>query len=78
MTKPNHIKLYLPELSPAAAYALSELAIELARLVERHYADEIRSHLYAKGQEALEMERIEAQIEQLRDDDPDPDDPIPF
>jgi hypothetical protein len=72
------IRLLMPDLSPSAAYAVSLWINELAHQVETYYADEIRTHTYAKGREALEMEKIELQIEQNRESEEEPDDPIPF
>ena len=78
MTRKTPIKLIMPDLSPKAAYAFSQWMSELARQVEDHYTDEIRSHMYTTGRDVLEMDRIEAQIELLEDLEEDPDDPIPF
>ncbi len=72
------IRLVMPDLSPRAAYALSQWMNELAHQIADYYADEIRTHTYVKGREALEMEKIDAQIEQNRVSEDDPDDPIPF
>jgi surfactin synthase thioesterase subunit len=77
MKTKSHIKLFMPPLSPAAAYAFAQWTAELARQVELYYTEEIRTHQYIKGEEALELERMETQIEQERDSE-DPDDPIPF
>ena len=78
MRTKTHIRLMMPDLSPKAAYAFSDWMNELAREVACYYADEIQTHLYAKGREAVEMDKIEAQIELNREMEDDPDDPIPF
>ena len=76
MKTKTHIKVFMPRLSPEAAHALTQWTSELARQMAVYYDEEIQSHLYKKGKEAVEMERIEDQIEQERESDPD--DPIPF
>jgi hypothetical protein len=78
MKTQTHIKLFMPKLSPEAAYALTDLVKDLAHEIERYYEAEISTHLYTKGREAVEMEKMEAQIEQCRESESDPDDPIPF
>jgi hypothetical protein len=80
MKTKTHIKLFMPKLCPQAAYHLADLVNELTHEVERYYEAEIRTYLYTKGREAVEMEKMEAQIEQSREieSESDPDDQIPF
>ena len=76
MKTKHPITLYLPDLPPEAAYALSGLMEDLIHQVDLYYADEIRTLIQMRDCEAEEVDEIEQGLRAQQE--LDLNDPIPF
>jgi len=73
MTPERHIRITMPDLSPEAAYALSDWIAEIAHEVDLYYGDQIRSYLARCDEEMAALEReIEQQRQRENDGDQTP------